>query len=65
VTGEAIKINKNPSTHSFAYILADGEILAVNCKLGAGLRSLGAPFHEDYNEIYAKKGIYKSIYPVK
>lgn len=57
--GEAIKINKNPSTPSLAYILPNGEILAVSCKLGAGLRSLGAPFHEDYNDIYAKKGIYK------
>lgn len=63
--GEAIKINKNPSTPSLAYIPPNGEILAVSCKLSTGLRSLGAPFHEDYNDIYAKKGIYKSIYPVK
>lgn len=60
-TGEASRSNKNPNTFSFAYILPDGEVCAISIKTGAGLQSLGSPTHDDYNEHYARKRIYKSF----
>lgn len=57
--GETVKISRNSQIHSFAHIPQNGEILAVNAKIGAGLSSLGAPFCEDYGEIYRKKGVYQ------
>jgi len=59
VTGDVLKINKNPKTHSYAYILPNGEVCAVNIKTGAGLGSLGA-HQNNYNMHYQNKAIYKS-----
>lgn len=60
VTGDVIKINKAPTTHSYAYILPDGEVCAVNIKTGSGLSSLGAKQNDDYNVHYQNKTIYRS-----
>ena len=58
LTGEVVRINKNPKTHSFAYLFPDGEVGAVNIKLGNGLSSLGAKHHDDYNHHYTRRNIY-------
>ena len=60
LTGDTIRINKNPNTHSFSYVLPDGEVCAVNVKTGAGIAALGASHHNNYNELYWNKKIYKS-----
>lgn len=55
--GETVRINRS-STHSFAYLDASGDVIAVNVKRGAGLRAVGGRYHEDYNKLYAKRQIY-------
>ena len=59
--GEAIRINKDPSTHSFAYLRSNGELIAVNAKKGTGLASLGADVDEKYGQLYAQRRIYRRI----
>lgn len=58
MTGETIKVNKNPLTHSFAYLLPNGEVCAVNVKNGSGLASLGTKHNDNYNQHYENKTIY-------
>lgn len=57
--GETVRINKNPTTFSWAYVGQDHEVVAVNVKQGGGLRSLGGPGN-DYNQLYAARTIYRS-----
>jgi hypothetical protein len=60
ICGESRRINRN-DLHSYAYLSAAGDVLAVNVKLGAGLRSLGVAVNEDYNRIYAAGNIYGEL----
>lgn len=58
-TGEVVRINKNPSTWSYSYLIPSGEVLAVNVKSGNGLASLGASVSNNYNDYWSSKNIYK------
>lgn len=58
VSGETVRINRNPTTHSYVYLNNSGEVLATNVKRGIGLGSLGLGFKQDYNELYSQKKIY-------
>jgi hypothetical protein len=59
-TGEVVRINKNPSTWSYSYLIPSGEVLAVNFKSGNGLASLGASVSNNYNNYWNSKNIYKT-----
>ena len=56
-SGEAIKISRT-SSHSFAYLNALGDVVAVAVKAGPGLGSLGALTAENYNDYYNQRDIY-------
>ena len=58
ITGEVLKINKNLETWSYAYLLPNGEIYAVNIKNGNGLTSLGAGFSNNYNDYWRTRSVY-------
>ena len=59
-TGEVVRINKNPSTWSYSYLIPSGEVLAVNVKFGNGLMSLGHANSDNYNEHWSARRIYKN-----
>jgi hypothetical protein len=59
-TGEVVRINKNPSTSSYSYLIPSGEVLAVNVKSGNGLASLGASVSNNYNDYWNSRNIYKT-----
>jgi hypothetical protein len=59
LTGEAVRINRDPHTHSFAYLTENGQLIAVSAKRGAGLASLGGVKDEDYNEAWHSRKVYK------
>lgn len=59
-TGEVVRINKNPSTWSYSYLVPGGEVLAVNVKIGNGLLSLGHENSDNYNEHWNNRRIYKN-----
>lgn len=56
--GDVIKINRNARGHSYAYIDALGDLVAVSMKKGNGLASLGAAHSDDYTALYNRKAIY-------
>lgn len=59
-TGEVVRINKNPSTWSYSYLIPSGEVLAVNVKLGNGLTSFGVANSDNYNDHWYARRIYKN-----
>jgi glycosyltransferase involved in cell wall biosynthesis len=64
VTGEVIRINKNPSTWSYSYLIPNGEVVAVNVKIGNGLSSLGVKDSDNYNDHWHARNVYKDNHPV-
>jgi glycosyltransferase involved in cell wall biosynthesis len=63
-TGEVVRINKNPSTWSYSYLIPSGEVLAVNVKLGNGLTSFGVANSDNYNDHWNGRKIYKNEWAV-
>ena len=56
-SGEAVRISRDGS-HAFAYILQDGQVVAVAIKRGVGLGSLGVRFADNYGDFYDRRAIY-------
>lgn len=56
-SGEVIKISRSLG-HSYAYLNASGDVVAVTVKAGQGLGSLGAHSTDNYNDYYNDREIY-------
>ena len=57
-SGETVKINRSHGGHSYAYLNASSNVVAVAVKAGVGLSSLGAHSTDNYNEHYNNREIY-------
>jgi len=57
ISGEAVRISRDGS-HAFAYILQDGQVVAVAIKKGIGLGSFGVGSADNYGDFYDRKAIY-------
>lgn len=60
VAGETMRINRN-EFHSYAYLSASGDVIAVSVKKGTGLSSLGTRLHDDYGHYYASGNVYGEL----